>query len=57
MKRYTLKIRFTNYPSTPDMVEDFETLRSADFTSVLDDTVKSAVIIDNITGKVKKTLK
>jgi hypothetical protein len=59
-KRYTLVIHFHNdYTSlgwfgkrTESIYEDFKTLREAEqYKELIDDTVKQAVITDNVTGR------
>jgi hypothetical protein len=59
-KRYTLVIHFHNdYTSfgwvdkrVQSIYEDFKTLKEAEeYKELIDDTVKQAVITDNVTGK------
>jgi len=60
-KRYTLVIHFHNEftilgwvagKRTQSIYEDFKTLKEAEsYRSLIDDTVKQAVITDNLTGK------
>jgi hypothetical protein len=60
-KRYTLVIHFHNEftisgwlagKRTQSIYEDFKTLKEAEsYKSLIDDTVKQAVITDNLTGK------